>query len=70
MERFPELKTKKEIKERDLPDWMSKNHLAVIDCCRSYYQKMRREVFVTPKSYLFFLKAYMKLYKEKYLRLE
>lgn len=63
---FPHLKTKKETREQDLPDWMSTTHLAIIESCGDYYQKMRREVFVTPKSYLFFIKAYMSLYQAKY----
>lgn len=70
IENFPQLQTSKEIKERDLPEWMSRNHLQIIETCTEYYQKMRREVFVTPKSYLFFIKAYQKLYLEKYQDLE
>lgn len=34
--------------------------------CDSYYQKMRRQVFVTPKSYLSYLNAYKSLYVSKY----
>ncbi len=31
---------------------------------------MRRSVFVTPKSYLSFIKAYKKLYVEKFMELD
>ena len=44
-------------------------HIDVNDSCEDYLSKMRRSVFVTPKSYLSFIKAYKKLYKEKFIDL-
>jgi len=41
-------------------------HQMVNNVCDTYYQKMRRQVFVTPKSYLSYLNAYKTLYVEKY----
>ena len=38
----------------------------VTDVCDVYYQKLRRQVFVTPKSYLSFIKMYYEVYQQKY----
>jgi len=38
----------------------------VIDVSESYYQRMRRHVYVTPKSYLSFIDLYKAVYKQKY----
>lgn len=38
----------------------------VNNICDVYYSKMRRQVFVTPKSYLSYLNAYKALYVKKY----
>ncbi len=53
-----------------LPVWMSHVHLLVNQSCETYYSKMRRQVFVTPKSYLSFIKMFQKLYKEKFDQLD
>ncbi len=49
---------------------MAKVHLKINETCGEYLTKMRRSVFVTPKSYLSFIKAYKKLYKDKFEELE
>jgi len=66
---FPELDTKPETRQ-ELPRWMAAVHNQVNDMCDVYMAKMRRAVFVTPKSYLSFLKAYKNLYKIKYSELD
>jgi len=38
----------------------------VIDVSEDYYQRMRRHVYVTPKSYLSFIDLYKSVYKQKY----
>lgn len=53
-----------------LPKWMSEVHIVVNQMCEVYYQKMRRQVYVTPKSYLSFLKMFKKLYTEKFDQLD
>mmetsp|Transcript_8258 Transcript_8258/g.4401 ORF Transcript_8258/g.4401 Transcript_8258/m.4401 type:complete len:142 (+) Transcript_8258:1556-1981(+) len=45
-------------------------HKMVDSVCSLYYSAKRRNVYVTPKSFLSFLNAYKKLYKEKYDDLE
>ena len=45
-------------------------HRMVSTVCEMYFQRMRRHVYVTPKSYLSFLTAYKKVYAEKYQYLE
>jgi dynein heavy chain len=59
---FEELKTKKEIREKELPEWMANVHSQVDEACDAYLAQMRKTVYVTPKSYLFFLKSFKKLY--------
>ena len=66
---FEDLKTKKEIKEKELPEWMANVHSQVDEACEVYYQQMRKQVFVTPKSYLFFLKSYKNLYAKEMRKL-
>ena len=46
---------------------MGNVHVIVRDICEEYFLKMRRLVYVTPKSYLSYLKSYMILYKKKFL---
>lgn len=62
---FKELDTKPETKV-ELYKHMGAVHQMVNNVCDVYYQKMRRQVFVTPKSYLSYLNAYKSLYVEKY----
>jgi|TARA_B110000285_G_scaffold235301_1_gene316175 dynein heavy chain len=45
---------------------MGKVHDLVNDVCTVYLQKMRRYVYVTPKSYLSFIELYKEIYKTKY----
>ena len=40
-------------------------HRIVTDVCDEYFQKMRRHVYQTPKSYLSFIQSYKELYKVK-----
>ena len=45
-------------------------HLLVDDVCTQYFKRMRRQVFVTPKSYLAFIGFYKDLYLQKYKLLD
>jgi dynein heavy chain len=45
---------------------MGKVHDLVNDVCGVYLQKMRRYVYVTPKSYLSFIELYKNVYRAKY----
>ena len=38
----------------------------VTDVCKVYFERMRRHVYVTPKSYLSFIDLYLSVYKTKY----
>ena len=40
-------------------------HASVTAACAEYHKRFRRNVYVTPKSYLSFLDGYRKLYSEK-----
>ena len=40
-------------------------HASITAACAEYYKRFRRNVYVTPKSYLSFLDGYRKLYSEK-----
>ncbi|RLN87140.1 hypothetical protein BBJ28_00011147, partial [Nothophytophthora sp. Chile5] len=40
-------------------------HRIVTDLCEEYFQKMRRRVYQTPKSYLSFIESYKKMYGVK-----
>ncbi len=62
---FKELDTKPETKI-ELYKHMGSVHQMVNNICDVYFAKMRRQVFVTPKSYLSYLNAYKQLYVEKY----
>ena len=63
------LEASQEVREK-LPTWMAQCHLQINDICGDYKQKMRRSVFVTPKSYLSFIGAYKKLYVRKFEELD
>jgi len=41
-------------------------HLCVQDTTKQYFNKFRRNVYVTPKSFLSFIKAYKSVYAEKF----
>lgn len=45
-------------------------HNMVTEVCGIYFQQMRRNVYVTPKSYLAFLQSYQNLYSQKFKDLE
>ena len=45
---------------------MGKVHDLVTEVCEIYFQRMRRYVYVTPKSYLSFIDQYKQVYKAKY----
>jgi len=45
---------------------MGKVHDLVTEVCEVYFQRMRRHVYVTPKSYLSFIDLYKDVYKVKY----
>lgn len=67
---FPELRTNQKTRDEDLPKWMSNLHNSIVRKCEEYYLQFRRNVYVTPKSYLSFLGSYKRLYKAKYKTLE
>ena len=58
-----------EVKE-NLTSHMGRVHNLVNDVCSLYYNKMRRHVYVTPKSYLSFISSYKTVYKTKVTELE
>ena len=45
---------------------MGKCHDLVTEVCGVYFQRMRRNVYVTPKSYLSFIDLYKDVYQKKY----
>lgn len=53
-----------------LTSHMGRVHNMVNDVCSIYYNKMRRHVYVTPKSYLSFISSYKEVYKIKVSELE
>ena len=62
---FKKLDTKEEVKG-ELSKHMGNVHIMVTKICDTYYHKMRRQVYVTPKSYLSYLQSYKELYMKKY----
>lgn len=62
---FKQLDTTEQTKQM-LMAHMGNVHLMVQEVCGIYMNKMRRAVFVTPKSYLSYLNSYKDLYIEKY----
>jgi dynein heavy chain len=56
---------KKEVRT-SLEQHMGKVHDLVTEVCEVYYARMRRHVYVTPKSYLAFIDLYKDVYKVKY----
>lgn len=57
--------TKTSIKQ-ELEKHMGKCHDLVTEVCEIYFQRMRRYVYVTPKSYLSFIDLYKDIYSKKY----
>jgi len=55
------IEASKEVKEA-LIEHMGEVHAMVQTVCDIYYERMRRRVFVTPKSYLSFIALYKDLY--------
>lgn len=45
---------------------MGNVHQMVNTVCEIYFHKMRRQVYVTPKSFLSYLNSYKELYLKKY----
>lgn len=56
---------KKTVRE-ELEKHMGKCHDLVTEVCEIYFQRMRRHVYVTPKSYLSFIDLYKEVYTKKY----
>jgi dynein heavy chain len=52
--------------KKQLESHMGKVHDLVTEVCDIYFQRMRRYVYVTPKSYLSFIDQYKQVYKAKY----
>lgn len=50
---------------RHLQGMMAHVHVFVTAACREYFEKFRRNVYVTPKSYLSFISSYKDLYRRK-----
>ena len=44
---------------------MGNVHGSMTTACQEYFERFRRNVFVTPKSFLSFLSSYRKLYEQK-----
>ena len=44
---------------------MGNVHGSMTTACQEYFERFRRNVFVTPKSFLSFLGSYRKLYEQK-----
>jgi len=51
---------------KELESHMGRVHNLVTEVCDLYFQRMRRYVYVTPKSYLSFIDQYKQVYKSKY----
>lgn len=41
-------------------------HVYVTAACKEYFDKFRRHVYVTPRSYLSFIQGYKELYRRKW----
>ncbi|KAL4465245.1 hypothetical protein ABPG74_001959 [Tetrahymena malaccensis] len=66
---FNKLKTKEETKN-ELIKQMANVHSMANEICEEYYQKMRRQVYITPKSFLSYLSSFKNLYIQKYDELD
>lgn len=65
LKEFKELDCPKET-QRELERHMGKVHDLVTEVCDIYFQRMRRYVYVTPKSYLSFIDQYKQVYSTKF----
>ena len=45
---------------------MGRVHVSVTAACKEYFEKFRRHVYVTPRSYLSFIQGYKELYSRKW----
>jgi dynein heavy chain len=54
----------------ELEKHMGKCHNIVADMCDIYLAKMRRHVYVTPKSYLSFIAIYKTVYEKEYNKID
>jgi dynein heavy chain len=52
--------------QKELEKHMGRVHDLVTEVCDIYFQRMRRYVYVTPKSYLAFIDQYKTVYRTKY----
>jgi len=52
--------------KRELEYMMGNVHVRVTKACREYFERFRRHVYVTPKSYLSFMNGYKDLYSRKW----
>jgi len=52
--------------KKELVNFIANTHLMVTAECEQYFSQFRRNVYVTPKSYLSFIDAYKLVYKKKY----
>ena len=66
---FNELETEEETK-LELQNHMGCVHIMVNQICEQYLKRMRRNVYVTPKSFLSFIGFYKELYIDKYSALD
>lgn len=66
---FKSLETTAEVKV-ELFKHMGNVHLMVSNVCDLYFMKMRRQVFVTPKSFLSYLNSYKEFYVKKFNELD
>ena len=64
-----EMSCSSEIKD-NLMTHMGMVHKLTTDVCSEYFEKLRRAVYQTPKSYLSFIQSYTKMYKLKLAELE
>jgi len=62
---FP-VKVDNEKMKRSLVNNIANTHLMVTAECTNYFTQFRRNVYVTPKSYLSFIDAYKGVYKKKF----
>jgi len=52
--------------KKELVNNIANTHLMVTSECENYFAQFRRNVYVTPKSYLSFIDAYKQVYKKKF----
>ena len=52
--------------KQPLVEFMAATHMGVVEVCAEYIAQFRRYVYVTPKTYLTFIKLYSNLYSRKF----